>query len=462
MTQKRFLPLGLLLLCAGCDLTPKYTRPEAPVPTAWASAQAGAEGPLASELTWQDFFVDANLRSVIQLALANNRDLRVAGLNVEQAQAMYRIQRSALFPDIGILASGQKYRSPEKMQSNGVATTKEQDSVNLGVLSWELDFFGRLRSLKRQALNQFLATEQAAAAARISLTAAVAQAYFLHAADWDYLRLAQETFETQKTYADLVAKLRDSGMASDLDLRQAQSQADAARVDMAKFQGLLALDRNALDLLAGTPVPEGLLPQGLDATGGLKDVSAGLPSEVLLQRPDILAAEYQLKAANASIGAARAAFFPRVTLTAGVGTMAPSFSELFTSGTRTWSFSPQIIAPIFAGGSLRASLNVAELERDINIAQYEKSIQAAFREVSDGLVLRQSLTDQLDAQRALVDDFDVSQHLSTARYEAGLDSYLGVLVAQRSLYGAQQGLVATRLAFCQNQITLYKALGGKM
>lgn len=462
MTRNLSLPLGLLLLCTGCNLAPKYTRPEAPVPATLPAAKVGTGELLASDVTWQDFFVGPNLRSVIQLALANNRDLRVASLNVEQAQAMYRIQRSSLFPDIGVLASGQKYRSPEKMQSNGAATIKEQDSVNLGILSWELDFFGRLRSLKQQALNQFLATEQAAAAARISLTAAVAQAYLLHAADWDYLQLAQSTFETQKTYADLVAKRREAGMASDLDLRQAQSQADAARADMARFEGLLALDRNALDLLTGSSVPEGLLPKGLDAAGDLKDVSAGLPSDVLLQRPDILAAEYQLKAAYASIGAARAAFFPRVTLTAGVGTMAPQFSSLFTSGTRTWSFSPQIIAPIFAGGSLRASLNVAELERDIRIARYEKSIQSAFGEVSDGLVLRQSLVGQLEAQRALVDDLDVSQRLSSARYEAGLDSYLGVLVAQRSLYGAQQGLVATRLAFSQNQITLYKALGGRM
>ena len=443
-------------------MAPKYSRPAPPVPETWPNGALQGAGPAAADLRWQDFFTDPGLRSVIDLALANSRDLRVAALNVEKAQALYRIQRSELYPGVGVMASGDRYRLPEKMSSDGKASIKEQDSVNVGVLSWELDLFGRLRNLKERALNQYLATEQARTATQTSLVAAVAQSYLLHAADSENLQLAKATFEAQKAAYELIAKSRELGIASDLELRQAQSQVDSARSEVAQFRGLVALDRNALDLLTGTPVPAELLPEGLTAVGELKDVSAGLPSEVLLGRPDILAAEFQLKAAYANIGAARAAFFPRVSLTAGAGSMSPELSGLFGSGTRTWSFAPQAIAPIFAGGSLRANLKVAKADRDIAVAQYEKAIQAAFREVGDGLVRRESLAEQLDAQRSLVAALDESHRLSTARYQAGLDGYLGVLVAQRSLYGAQQGLVATRLAYQTNQITLYKTLGGQM
>jgi multidrug efflux system outer membrane protein len=462
MMTRSILPLGLLLLCAGCTLAPTYTRPAAPVPEVWPDGAPKPGAPSAADLRWQEFFTDPGLQSVIKLALANNRDLRISTLNVEKAQAAYRIQRSDLFPDAGVMASGEKYRKPEKMDSDGKASIVETDSVKVGILSWEIDFFGRLRSLKDKALNQYLATDQARAAARISLVSAVAQGYLLHAADSENLRLAQATFDAQKAYYELIGKSRDLGVASDLELRQAQSQTEAARADVARFRGLVLQDQHALDLLVGTRVPADLLPKGLDAAGELKDVSAGLPSEVLLRRPDILMTEYQLKAANANIGAARAAFFPNVTLTAGAGTMAPGLSSLFGSGTRTWSFAPQIIAPIFTGGSLKAGLKVAQLERDIAVAQYEKAIQTAFQEVSDGLVQRTSLAERLDAQSTLVEALDASYRLSDLRYKEGLDGYLGVLVAQRSLYAAQQGLVATRLACRVNQVTLYKALGGQM
>ena len=462
MTPKSFLFLGMVLLSAGCTLTPKYTRPDPPVSKDWPDGAVKADASAAMDIRGQDFFTNQGMQSVIKLALAHNRNLRVAALNVEKTQALYQIQRSELSPGVGVMASGQKYRLPEKMTSDGKASIEEQDSVNVGILSWEVDFFGRLRSLKQRALNQYLATEQAHAAAQISLVAAVAQSYLLYAADGENLRLAQATFETQKAFYDLISRSRELGVASDLELRQAQSQMDTARADLARFRGLLALDQNALDLLVGTRVPADLLPKGLDAAGALKDVSAGLPSEVLLRRPDILMSEYQLKAAYANIGAARAAFFPRVSLTAGIGTMSPEFSSLFGSGTRTWSFAPQIVAPIFAGGSLLANLRVAKIDREIAVTQYEMAIQSAFREVADGLARRAALLDQLDAQRSLVEALDASHRLSEARYKEGVDGYLGVLVAQRSLYGAQQGLVATRLAFQVNQLTLYKALGGNM
>jgi outer membrane protein, multidrug efflux system len=334
--------------------------------------------------------------------------------------------------------------------------------VNLGVLSWELDFFGRIRSLSEQAQNQYLATEQAKASAQISLVATVALQYFTYAADVDYLQLSQSTFDTQKAYAELVGKSYEMGIASELAFRQAQSQLESARADVARFRGLVAVDKNAIDLLVGTPVPTDLLPQGFDSVGELKDVSAGLPSEVLLHRPDILAAEYQLKATNANIGAARAAFFPKVSLTGGIGTMSPELSSLFSSGTGTWSFTPQISVPIFAGGALRAGLKVAEISRDIAVLQYETAIQSAFREVSDGLVRRAALTAQLEAQSAFLQSLDTAYTLSEVRYQQGIDGYLTVLVAQQSLYGARQGVVATRLARQSNQITLFKALGGQM
>lgn len=455
----RPLALTALLLCA-CNLTPRYDRPAPPVPEAWP--QAGAGGPAAADLDWRQFFPDPGLRAVIELALERSRDLRIAALNVEKAQALYRIQRGASYPTVGVEAAGQKYRSPERMDSNGQASVKEQDTVQFGVLSWELDFFGSLRSLGDQALNQYLATEQARAAARIGLVAAVAQAWLGYAADSRNLQLAQATLETQGGALDLIARRRDAGMASDLDLRQAQSQVEAARADAARTRGLLAQDRNALDLLAGAPVPADLLPgpEGLDL--GLVDVSAGLPSEALLRRPDILMAEYQLKAAYGSIGAARAAFFPSISLTAGIGTMSPDFSHLFASGTRTWSFAPTVLAPVFAGGSLKASLKAAEVTRDIAVAQYEKAIQTAFREVADGLAQRAALADQAAALGALAEALDGALQIAQARYQAGLDSYLNVLVAQRALYAAQQNLNAAGLGLQASRITLFKALGGRL
>ncbi len=457
---RSIVPLSLLLVFGGCNFTPKYTRPAAPIPQAWSGGNGAQGGPRAGDLHWQQYFTNSGMQSVISLALAHNRDLRIAGLNVEKVQAAYSIQRAGLFPTLGVAASGERYRLPSRMQ--GGPKTVETDVVSFGVLSWELDFFGRIRSLKEQALNQFLATEQAKVSAEISLVATVALQYLTYAADRQNLKLAQSTFETQKSYAELINKSYELGIASELALRQAQSQVESARADVARFEGLVAMDENALNLLVGTPVPADLLPKDLDSVGELADLSAALPSEVLLGRPDILAAEYQLKAANANIGAARAAFFPKISLTGGVGTMSPELSTLFASGTGTWSFSPQISVPIFAGGALRAGLKVSKVSHEIAVVQYEQAIQSAFREVSDGLVRRAALTSQLEAQHGLLDALSAAYRLSEVRYQQGLDAYLSVLVAQQSLYGAQQGMVATRLARQSNQITLYKALGGRL
>lgn len=458
MRTRTLLATSLVFSLVGCSMAPKYTRPKAPVAEGFEGAKPSA--PVA-DIRWQDYFTDPGMKSVIELALANNRDFRVASLNVQKAQAAYRIQRAELMPTLGVMGSGSKSRSPERM-NGGTAKINESYSVQVGLMSWELDFFGRLQSLKDQALAQYLATEQAQAAARMSLVSAVAQLWLACAADAENLKLAERTFEAQKTYCDLIGQSRDVGIASDLDLSQARSQMEAARADVARYRGQVAVDLHGLEVLVGTRLsPEGL-PKGLDGIGELKDVSAGLSSSVLLRRPDIMAAEFQLQAANANIGAARAAFFPRISLTAGIGTLSPEASGLFGSGTRTWSFAPQVVAPLFAGGSLWASLKISKVDREIAVAQYEKSIQSAFREVADGLSRRETLVDQLDAQRSLVNSLETAFRLSESRYKEGMDGYLGVLVAQRALYVAQQGLVATRLSQQVNQIGLYKALAGSM
>jgi multidrug efflux system outer membrane protein len=448
-------------------MIPKYTRPEAPIPAALpggaapsaAAASATTGLPAASELSWQEFFTDPGLRAVIELALANNRDLRIAALNVDRMQALYRIQRSNLYPSVAAVAGVENTGIPRQMSSDGDSTTVGQYNV-LGTASWEIDLFGRLRSLKARALDQFLATVEGRKAVQITLVAAVANGYLLLAADRESLDLARSTLEAQKTSYGLILKSRDAGVASDLTLSQSQSQVEAARVDVARYAGFVATDINALNLLAGTQVPNEMLPGGLAAVAELKDISAGLDSEILLRRPDIVAAEYRLKGANANVGAARAAFFPRISLTGALGTVAPGLSNLFQSGTGAWSFSAEIAQPIFAGGAVKANLKGAKVERDIAVAEYEKAIQTAFRETGDALALRSTLVDQLDAQQSLVGALDKSYRLSEALFKEGIDSYLGVLVNQRALYVARRSLVATRLARRSNQVTLFKVLGG--
>lgn len=462
MKRQILLPSILLLICAGCELSPKYVRPERPVPESWSTGGAALDATAADEPRWEDCFTHPGLQSIIKMALENNLDLKTAALNVEKMQAAYRIQASDLWPDVGVMGSGNRSRSPEKMNSNGQAKINSQYSVQVGIMNWELDFFGRLRSLKARALNQYLATEQGQKAARLSLVASLAQSYFTLAADQENLALAKSSFEAQKAYFEMISKSHELGVASELDLRQAQSQMETSRVDMIRFKSLVAMDRNALELLVGKSLGAELLPESLDAVTPAKEIPAGLASEVLLRRPDLMASEYQLKASYANIGAARAAFFPRISLTAGLGTMSPSLTDLFQSGTGTWSFQPQILAPIFAGGSLKAAFHVAKLDRDIAIAQYQKAIQSAFREVSDGLIRRAAFVEQLEAQQALVGALRTTYNLSEVRYKEGLDGYLGVLVSQRSLYSAQQALVSTRLAQQINQISLYKALGGQL
>jgi multidrug efflux system outer membrane protein len=459
--------LGALFGLSGCAPHKEtYSQPKTPVPPVWQSgeakpqAQPATGAPAASELKWRDFFTDDKLRQVIDMALKNNRDLRMAALNVEKVQAQYRVQRAQQYPTIEAAAGGQAYWVPRDASSNGKGYTYEDNTVGVQAASWELDLFGRVRSLKSEALEQYLASEQARAASQISLVAAVANGYLTMAGDRDSLRLAQATLDAQKATYELVRRTRDFGIDSDLDLRQAQSQVEAAQVDIARYTAQVALDENALDLLVGAPVPAELLPGGLGSDGALKDISAGLPSEVLLRRPDILASEHQLKAAYANIGVARAAFFPQITLTGGGGFASSALAELFSLRARTWTFAPQIVMPIFDAGTRKANFKIAQVERDTAIAEYEKAIQTAFREVGDSLSQRSWLMEQQNAQQSLVNTLEETYRLSEARYKAGIDNYLSVLVAQRSLYGGQQALVSLRMSRLGNLVTLYKVLGG--
>lgn len=466
MKRNLFLLLGVIIFALNsCTLAPKYTKPASPVPAQWPTGAAYSEtktvasAPAVQDIPWRKFFTDERLQKIIETALNNNRDLRVAALNVERARALYGIARAELLPAVSAIGSMSKALVPADLSSTGSATTTSQYSVNLGILSWEIDFFGRIRSLKDQALEEYLATEDARRSAQISLVSSVAQAYLSLAADRENIKLATSTLETQEASYKLIQKRYNAGLTSELDLMQAQSQMDTAKVDVARYMQLAAQDENALNLLVGSPVPSDLLPADLNSVNPPKDISPGLQSELLLHRPDILAAEHQLKAANANIGAARAAFFPNISLTTTIGTASADLSGLFKAGQGTWSFAPQIIMPIFDARTWSA-YDVTKVEKEIFVAQYEKAIQTAFREVSDALAVKGTLNQQIAAQQSLVEAVAETYRLSNARYNKGIDSYLGVLDAQRSLYGAQQGLIVLHLARLVNHITLYMALGG--
>ncbi|HOG28761.1 MAG TPA: efflux transporter outer membrane subunit [Vicinamibacterales bacterium] len=462
--MRRTLALAVsaaVLAVGGCSLKPQYVRPASPVPPAFPGTQpAGPDAPQPPDVPWEEYYTDARLRAVVAQALANNRDLRAAMLNIDRAEALYRVQRADRVPSVSAGATVSQQRIPGSVARDGQAYTAAQYTVALGVSGWELDVFGRVRSLTAAALDQYLATEQAGRAAQLGLVASVAQAWLQRAADADSLALSRATLDAQQAALALIQKSRDLGVASDLELNQVRSQVEAARADVARYTALVDLDLSALQVLAGAPIDPGLLAGGLSEVSPPRPISAGVSSDVLLRRPDILSAEHQLRAANANIGAARAAFFPRISLTAGLGISSSELSDLVGSGTGTWSFVPQITQPIFNSGAIAAKVRVARVDRELAVARYEKGIQQAFAEVSNTLTLRRTLVSQREAQEALVKALAETSRLSEARYKAGLDGYLGVLVAQRALISAQQALVGVRLAEQANLVTLYKVLGG--
>jgi len=451
--------LAASLALAGCSLIPTYERPAAPVPTTFPGDPAQPAGPAAATVPWQDFFGDPRLQDLLSTALANNRDLRVTALNIEQARAQFQISRAAQFPALNGIVTAT--RQPSVL--NGELYNSFQ--VGLGVSAWELDFFGRLDSLKQTALARYLATEEARRSAQISLIGAVASGWYTLLADDELLEITRQTLATRDDSVRLTKLRLENGVSSEIDFQLANSLAETARASYAQQQRTRLQDENALALLLGAPVPASALaaPQGLgrlDNARALPDLPVGLPSDLLAERPDIRAAEQQLIAANANIGAARAAFFPRISLTATAGTVSNELSGLFKSGTNAFTFAPQLVLPIFNAGANRAGLDSAVAGRDIAVAQYEKSIQSAFRDVANALAGRQTLGEQVRAQRAQSEAEAARFRLQDLRYRNGISSALDLLDAQRSLFSAQQLAVQVRLLELQNQVALYQALGG--
>ncbi|MDD2728848.1 efflux transporter outer membrane subunit [Malikia sp.] len=461
-------PLAAALLLGGCSLMPAYERPTAPVPAHWpasagATAQPGAShqpdsaSVAADELPdWQGFFSDPALRQLIETALAHNRDLRVAALNLEQARAQLGLRRAEQWPGVGLAVNGS--RTPN---SSGDITSSY--SGGLLVTAYELDFFGRVSSLKEQALAQYLASEAGRQSVRIGLVAGVAQGWLALLADQAQLELARQTLSAREASLGLIRLRLEHGATSELELRQAESLIENARVTLAQFERQRAQDENALALLLGQPLDPALraelAAQRLTALQ-LPQLAAGLPSQRLTRRPDIVQAEQQLIAANANIGAARAAFFPRISLTTGIGSASGELSGLFKDGSWGFTLAPQLLLPIFDAGRNQAGLDAARAGREAALAQYEKAIQSAFREVADALAGRETLARQLQAQQAQTTADARRLDLTELRLRHGAASQLDWLDAQRSLYASQQALTQTRLAYWQNQVTLYKVLGG--
>lgn len=452
--MRKVLTLACLGLLGGCaNLAPQYTRPAAPVAAQLSSATASSDA--ASLPAWQDLISDARLKEVIRLALANNRNLRSTALNVEKVRTQYRIAEADRYPTVSASLAD------STSKSSGKITRKY--TAQLGV-SYELDFFGRIGNLSDAALETYFATEASQRSTRISLIADVANTWLAVAADQGLLRVARETLETRQRTLDLYLKQKALGAVSELTVSTQEALTEAARADVASYQSQLAQDRNALMLLVGGEVPANLLSGEADAietpAAQLLALPAGLSSQTLLQRPDIMAAEHNLKAAYADIGAARAAFFPSISLTVAGGSSSASLGGLFKAGSEVWSFAPTISMPIFNAGSLRASLSVAELSRDMQIAAYEYAIQTAFKEVNNALAERAEINTRLQAQQKQVEIYKKALMLTQAQFEKGSSNYLTVLDAQRSYYSAQQNMINLQLTEQNNRITLFKVLGG--
>lgn len=459
-------------LLTSCTMIPDYERPALPVSEQWPQGQAYENGIGASEadisaVSWQSFFRSPQMQRIIQTALDHNRDLRVASLQVEQARALYRIERSALVPSVDAGGSMTRQGIPQNAspfggQSGGQDMIITNYSANIGTTAFELDLFGRIRSLNEQALEEYFATQEAQQAARIALISETANAYLTYLADKKLLTITEDTLTSQQDAYDLIKRRFDTGIASQLDVEQARTSVETARANRARYVRFLAQDRNALELLMGTSPDMAVLDAlTLDTVELADTLPVGLPSTVLLARPDIQQSEHALKAANANIGAARAAFFPTISLTGSAGFASSDLSNLFKSGSSlAWTFAPQVTLPIFAGGKNIATLDSATAGQKIAAAQYEKSIQTAFREIADQLAARGTYTEQLGAQTALVNAASNAYKISRARYEQGTDNYLNVLDSQRQLYTAQQSEITVQQERLVNLVTLYKVLGG--
>jgi multidrug efflux system outer membrane protein len=507
--NQTLLGAWLIVYLAGCTLEPRYQRPQPAVTPQWpampaaeAAGSAGGDsaGPTegaphgsvpggsapdasqrsAAQIGWREFFTDPKLQTLIEQALQHNYDAQIAVLNIAAARAQYRIQRADLFPKISASAFEEIEKFPAAVAPiasggtgaggtagvGGIGATSSAAEfrffdAGVGFTSYELDLFGRIRSLNHAKLQQYLGFVETRRSTQISVIAEVAGAYLTWLADGKLLRITEETLNSQQQSLNLIRMTFDGGVGTALDLHQAETTVATAQANLAQYRRQVVQDQNALVVLLGAPMPSDVVAdQDLDEETLLTDLPAGLPSEVLVQRPDILAAEHNLIAGNANIGAARAAFFPSILLTGSYGTASTQLSGLFKQGSTAWTFSPQISLPIFAAGANVASLDLAKVQKNILVVQYEQAIQSGFREVADALAGRATLDSQVAADTALVEASSESFRLSNMRFTGGVDSYLGVLDSQRLLYTAQQSLVSVKLARLQNLVNLYKALGG--
>ena len=479
-----FLGLGIAALLCGCTMAPDYQRPDtqATLAPAWPQGEAkppralpaNQPDPTPDLIGWRDFYTDPRLQKLIERSLTNNPDLRLAALNVEKARAQYQITEAPLLPTIDAAGSGQLQRTAKTLSGTGYPVTSHAYTLSLGFTSYELDLFGRLRSLKAQALDQYLSLKETRTATQITLVSEIAGAWFTWLADRDTLALDQDIVKSQRTSTEALRKSRAQGIATELDLRDAQTALDGYAADAAEAARQVALDRNALEQLLGeplTPEVEAYLTKDAALDGGnggdggknaalLRDLPPGLPSDLLERRPDLRAAEDTLRAANANIGAARAAFFPSITLTAALGTASNGLSGLFADGSNIWQFAPKISLPLFDGGVNQANLDVAKASRDIAVTEYQKAIQSAFRETADALASRSSYQDQLRAVEQEVADAAEAYRLAKLRSDAGVDTLLNTLTRQRTLFTARRAAITLRLAKLENLVTLYRVLGG--
>lgn len=455
--MRRGLSAVLITSLAGCSMVPRYERPAAPVPASWPAGDAYLRQSEASlpAVTYRDVFRDARLQHIIETALANNRDLRAAVANIAAAREQYRIQRAGILPNIG--ASTTLTDADRGAGSARQTTYTAQGGIN----AFEIDLFGRIRALSEAAQDRYFATEAGARATRLTLVGDIANAWLAYASDKDLLAIAEQTVASAQRSVDLTRVRLTGGIAPRTDLRQAEQTLEQAKADVAQARTDLAQDVNLLQLLSGAPVDQALLPASIaEIEPGIAELPAGLDSSILLRRPDVVQAEYQLRAANAEIGAARAALFPRISLTAVLGFASTALSGLFDGGNFNWSVSPQASYSIFQGGAAKANVRQTQAQRDAALAQYEGAIQAAFREVADALARRGTIDEQVRAQRAFLTAAQDNYTLSEARFRGGIDPFLDTLIAQRSFYSAQRALVGTRLAKAQNLVQLYRALGG--
>ncbi|OHC98394.1 MAG: transporter [Sphingomonadales bacterium RIFCSPLOWO2_12_FULL_63_15] len=454
--------ITLSLALAACDMAPKYVRPQLAVPAGSPQGPAyGTDGGAAivpADTAWRDFFTDARLARVIETALVNNRDLRIALANVEQARAQYRVQRADLLPGVSAGGTATYQDSPFSLAGSGRTDLYQ---AQVGISAWEVDLFGRVRNLSKAAQEQYFASVETRNAAQTALIAETANAWLTMAADQERLRIARDLEQAFGKTLELNRARFAKGIASELEVRQAQTSYDAARSTIAETTTLVAQDQNALNLLAGTTVPATDLPEGFPtASATIENLPADIASDVLLRRPDIASAEHQLLSANANIGAARAAFFPNISLTAAFGSLSLGLSNLFGSGSSFWSVAPTASLPIFDFGKNKGNLAYAKATYDAMLATYEKSVQTGFREVADALARRGTMGEQLEAQTSQRNAARVAYTLSEARFRAGVDGFLTTLDSQRALSNAEQSLLTTRLTRASNMVELYRAMGG--